>query len=73
MDRVRQDFIEAIQRIRLGKPINDALKSKANQGKLKLNNSTVALEASRGLSTLHTAKYRDIKVLISGNRQKPDR
>lgn len=73
IDSVRQDFLEAIERIRLGKPTNEALKLKASQGKLKLNNSTVALEASRGLSTLHTAKYRDLKLLIAGRRQAANR
>ncbi|WP_162617504.1 hypothetical protein [Yoonia maritima] len=73
IDSVRQDFLEAIERIKLGKPINEALKLKAIQGKLKLNNSTVALEASRGLSTLHTAKYRDLKTLIAGGRQTANR
>lgn len=73
MDIVRQDFLDAIERIRSGNPTNDALKLKAKQGKLKLNNSTVALEASRGLSTLHTAKYSDLKQFISGTRHMPDK
>lgn len=46
---------------------------KVKQVKHKLKNSTVALEASRGLSTLHTAKYSDIKQFTSGTRHKHDR
>ncbi|WP_187431927.1 hypothetical protein ROLI_037800 [Roseobacter fucihabitans] len=73
MEIFRQDFLAAIERMRSGNPTNDALKLKVKQGKLKLNNSTVALETSRGLSTLHTAKYSDLKQFISGTRHKPDK
>ncbi len=42
-------------------------------GNLKPNNLTVALEASRGLSTLYAAGYRDLKLLIASTRQTANR
>lgn len=68
-DLVRREFLDAIERIKNGTPRNSTLKIKAQAGKLRLNCSTVALEANRGLSTLHTDRYRDIKALITPTKK----
>lgn len=65
--------VAAIDRIKSGRPKNEKLAALARIGKLKLNNSNAALEASQDLSTRHTRKYRDLKLLIAGKKSKSAR
>lgn len=45
IDEIEKNFIDAISRLREGKPRDKLLREKASKGKLKVNVSTVALEA----------------------------
>lgn len=46
-ERIRSDFLKAIERITLGFPENEKLKKLRDSNKLKLNFTNVALEAGR--------------------------
>lgn len=65
---IESDFVEAIERLRVGKPRNKALKEKLAEGKLKLTFSNVALEAkrSRALISQIDSPYPRVRDLILG-------
>lgn len=58
-DPIEQDLLDALQRLVEGKPTQKTLRTKAKEGKLKVNPSTVALEAgrSRTLIALEDCRY----------------
>lgn len=59
VDAIEQDFMDAISRLRDGKPRNKDLRAKASKGTLKVNKVTVALEAdhSRTLISKKDCRY----------------
>ena len=65
-ERIRSDFLKAIERITLGFPENEKLKKLRDSNKLKLNFTNVALEAgrSRTLIALDDSKYSEIREII---------
>jgi len=73
VERIRADFINAIDRIVLGIPNSEKLIELNLKGKLKLNVSNVAIEANRSRTLIATRNenYIDIRDMIlrpSGNR-----
>lgn len=65
-ERIRMDFLKAIERISLGFPENEKLKKLKNINRLRLNFTNVALEAgrSRTLIAMDDTKYSDIREII---------
>jgi predicted kinase len=65
-DPIEQDFLEALQRLVEGKPLNKTLKGSAKAGKLKINAVSVALEAgrSRTLIALENCRYPKVREAI---------
>lgn len=73
VERIRSDFINAIERIILGIPNSEKLIQLKSKGKLKLNFSNVAIEAKRSRTLIATRNenYLDIRDMIlrpSGNK-----
>ena len=67
IDPIEQDFIDAIQRLQDGEPKHTKLKAQKIKGVLKVNVTTVALEAGRArtLIALETGcRYPRIRELI---------
>jgi hypothetical protein len=66
-DRIEQDFLDAIDRLREGEPKNKKLKARVAKGTLKVNVANVALEAghSRTLIALEEGcRYPRVRELI---------
>lgn len=65
-DPIEQDLLDALQRLVEGKPTNKTLKTKAKEGKLKVNASNVALEAgrSRTLIALEDCRYPKVREAV---------
>lgn len=65
-ERIKMDFLKAIERISLGLPENLKLQELKGQNKLKLNFTNVALEAgrSRTLIAMDSSKYSEIREII---------
>lgn len=65
-DPIEQDFLEALQRLAEGKPLNKTLKASAKAGKLKINAVSVALEAgrSRTLIALENCRYPKVREAV---------
>lgn len=55
-DPIEQDFLDAIKRLHDGEPINKKLKALAAKGALKINFSTVAIEAGRARTLIALEK-----------------
>lgn len=74
IDPIEQDLLDALQRLIEGKPTHKSLKAKAKEGKLKVNTSSVALEAgrSRTLIALEDCRYpkvREAVKLVQGGKK----
>lgn len=66
-DRIEQDFLDAIERLKAGRPQNPKLREKVDKGKVvKINIATVALEAdrARGLISRENCRYPEIRQLV---------
>lgn len=65
-DPIEQDLLDALQRLVDGKPTHKTLKAKAKEGRLKVNPSTVALEAgrSRTLIALEDCRYPKVREAV---------
>lgn len=66
-DRIEQDFIDALDRIRDGRPQHPDLREKMRKGKtIKVSFATVALEAgrARGLISKMTCRYPEVRQRI---------
>lgn len=74
IDPIEKDFLDAIERIKAGKPKDDSLKAKAKQGKLKLSASSVAIEAghSRTLIGHGGCRYPEVRGLLLEKKKRPD-
>lgn len=78
-DHIKRDFLDAIERIRSGRPQNPELRGRIQRGKtVELNVSTVALEAGRARTLIARANsaYPDVRNLIlleSGEIKGPPR
>lgn len=70
VDQIEQDFLDAISRLREGKPRHKLLKGRSQRGKLKVNPSTVALEAghSRTLIGKITCRYPRVRLKIEADQ-----
>jgi len=66
-DDISRDFVSAIERLRKGEPVNPRLKEAARRGKLRINVSTVALEAGRSRTLLASAdgKFAHVRKLMA--------
>lgn len=66
-DPIESNFIDAIARLRDGKPLNKELRAKAKEGVLKINATNVALEAghSRTFISLKDCRYPTVRALIA--------
>lgn len=73
MDEITSAFLAAHERLLAGKPRNKKLKERAAAGQLKVNISTVALEAkrARGLIALQNCRYPEVRARILGERSEP--
>jgi hypothetical protein len=66
-DRIEQDFLDAIERLKAGRPQNPSLREKVSKGKaVKINIATVAREAhrARGLIARENCRYPEIRQLV---------
>lgn len=66
-DQIEQDFLDALDRLKAGRPQNAKLREKVRKGKpIKVNISTVAREAgrARGLIALENCRYPKIRQLV---------
>lgn len=66
-DQIEQDFLDAIERLKTGRPQNPALREKVKKGKaVKINISTVAKEAgrARGLIAREQCDYPKVRQLV---------
>jgi hypothetical protein len=65
-DLVEKDFVEALQRLKDGKPANKKLRALCKAGKLRINTSNVALEAgrSRTLIALEACRYPKVREAV---------
>lgn len=66
-DRIEQDFLDAIERLKAGRPQNPELREKLNKGKVvKINIATVAQEAgrARGLIGRENCRYPEVRQLV---------
>lgn len=66
-DPIERDFLDAIKRIENGEPKNKKLKAQNSKGILKLNFSTVALEAGRARTLIaleQRCRYPRVRELI---------
>lgn len=66
-DPIEKDFLDAIERLQNGNPRTKALKTKASNGSLKINFSTVALEAGRARTLIalnEDCRYPRVRELI---------
>lgn len=66
-DRIEQDFLDAIERLKAGRPQNPELRDKMSKGKaVKINIATVAQEAhrARGLIARENCRYPEIRQLV---------
>jgi hypothetical protein len=66
-DRIEQDFLDAIERLKAGRPQNPVLREKVSKGKaVKINIVTVAREAdrARGLIARENCRYPEIRQLV---------
>lgn len=63
-DQIEQDFVDAIERLKAGRPQNAELREKVRKGKVvKINIATVAQEAgrARGLIASENCRYPEIR------------
>lgn len=63
-DQIMQDFLDALERLRSGRPQNPQLREKVRKGKpIKINISTVAQEAgrARGLIASENCRYPTVR------------
>lgn len=74
MDPIEKDFMEALNRLKAGKPKNKALQVAAKAGKLRISVSTVATEAghSRTLIGHKACKYPAVRDQIIALRTDPE-
>lgn len=66
-DQIEQDFLDAIERLKAGRPQNPKLREKVSKGKaVKINIATVAQEAgrARGLIAIENCRYPEIRQLV---------
>jgi hypothetical protein len=66
-DQIEQDFLDAIERLKAGRPQNPALRDKVSKDKdLKINIATVAKEAgrSRGLIASENCRYPEVRQMV---------
>ncbi len=66
-DQIEQDFLDAIERLKAGRPQNPELRLKVSKGKtIKINIATVAQEAgrARGLIAKENCRYPEIRQLV---------
>jgi hypothetical protein len=66
-DQIEQDFLDALDRLKAGRPQNPKLREKVRKGKpVKISISTVAQEAgrARGLIALENCRYPRIRQLV---------
>lgn len=66
-DQIEQDFLDAIERLKAGRPQNPELRLKVSKGKdVKINIATVALEAgrARGLIARANCRYPEIRQFV---------
>ncbi|GAA4255510.1 hypothetical protein GBZ26_06050 [Azospirillum formosense] len=66
-DRIEQDFLDAIERLKDGRPQNPELREKVRKGKtVKINIATVAQEAgrARGLIGIENCRYPEVRQLV---------
>lgn len=66
-DRIKQDFLDAIERLKSGRPQHPELREKGNKGKtIKINILTVAQEAgrARGLIGKENCRYPEVRQLV---------
>lgn len=66
-DQIEQDFVDAIERLKAGRPQSPELREKVRKGKaVKINIATVAQEAgrARGLIARATCRYPEIRQLV---------
>lgn len=66
-DRIEQDLLDAIERLKSGRPQHPELRQRVNKGKaVKINIATVALEAgrARGLVGMENCRYPEVRQLI---------
>lgn len=61
-DDISHDFLAALQRLKDGQPTHPKLKKSAEEGKLRINVSTVSIEARRSRTLLATANGRFLHV-----------
>lgn len=66
IDLIEKDFLDALERLRRGNPTNKTLKASYKKGILKINVSSVAMEArrSRTLIGMDGCKYPRVRELI---------
>lgn len=72
-DPIEKDFLDAIERIKSGKPKSATLKAKAKLGKLKLNTSSLAIEAGHSRTLIGHAgcQYPKIRGLLQASLGSP--
>jgi|TARA_R100000501_G_scaffold12618_1_gene23245 hypothetical protein len=66
-DRIEQDFLDAIERLKNGRPQHPKLREKVSKGKaVKINIATVAQEANRarGLIGMENCRYPEVRQLV---------
>lgn len=66
-DQIAQDFLDALERLKSGRPQNSQLREKVRKGRpIKINISTVAQEASRarGLIASENCRYPEVRQQI---------
>lgn len=70
---LRQQFLDAIERLKAKKPQNKSLRQDLANGKFKFNLANVLKESGQSKSTLYTSKYKDIRDQIAdiANELKP--
>lgn len=66
VDKIEQDFIEALSRLKEGKPTHKKLKAEMTAGTLKINIGNVAMEAghSRTLIGMDACRYPKVREMI---------
>lgn len=74
-EQIEQDFLDAIERLKAGRPQNPKLREKVRKGTaVKINISTVALEAdhARGLIAREDCRYPEIRQFVLMEAGAPD-
>lgn len=70
VDPIEKDFLDAIERIKSGKPKEASIKAKVKQVKLKLNASAVAIEAGHSRTLIGHAgcQYPQVRAMLLGEK-----